>query len=65
MATGHRRQLREIRTFRQLVAYLRDELGWPIGSDDFEDLTFAYTAEELGIDTKNVINITRAAQAAL
>ena len=57
MVTDHRSRLREIRTFRQLVAYLRDEMGWPIGSDDFEELTFDYTPEELGIDAKNAAKI--------
>jgi len=57
MITDHRNRLREIRTFRQLVAHLRDELGWPIGADDFEDLTFEYTPEELGIDAKNAAKI--------
>ncbi|MFQ5699639.1 MAG: type ISP restriction/modification enzyme [Myxococcota bacterium] len=57
MATDHRSRLREIRTFRQLVAYLRDEMDWPIDSEDFEDLTFDYTPEELGIDAKNAAKI--------
>lgn len=57
MATDHRSQLREIRTFRQLVAYLRDEMGWPIGSENFEDLTFDYTPGELGIDASNAAKI--------
>lgn len=50
-------QLAEIRTFSQLVKYLRDELDWPIDSSDFEDLTYDYTAEELGIDSKNAARI--------
>jgi predicted helicase len=49
---NHREQLQAIRTFPQLVKYLRDELDWPISQDDFEDLTFEYTPEELGIDIK-------------
>ena len=57
MPTDHRSRLREIRTFPQLVAYLRDEMGWPIGSEDFEELTFEYTPEELGIDAKNTAKI--------
>ena len=57
MPTDHRERLARIRRFDQLVAYLRDELGWPIGSDDFEELTFDYTAEELGIDAKNAAKI--------
>ena len=52
MPTDQRERLARIRRFDQLVAYLRDELGWPIDSDDFEDLTFPYTSEELGIDLK-------------
>jgi predicted helicase len=49
---NHREQLQAIRTFPQLVKYLRDELGWPISQDAFEDLTFEYSPEELGIDVK-------------
>jgi hypothetical protein len=57
MVTVHRSRLREIQTFRQLIAYLRDEMAWPISSQDFEDLTFDYTPEELGIDAKNAAKI--------
>ena len=57
MLTDHRERLARIRRFDQLVAYLRDELGWPIDSDDFEELTFEYTPEELGIDAKNAAKI--------
>ena len=57
MPTDHRERLARIRRFDQLVAYLRDELGWPIASNDFEELTFEYTPEELGIDTKNAAKI--------
>jgi len=57
MTIDHRERLARIRRFDQLVAYLRDELGWPINSDDFEELTFDYTPEELGIDAKNAAKI--------
>ena len=57
MPTNHRERLASIRRFDQLVAYLRDELDWPIHSDDFEELTFEYTPEELGIDAKNAAKI--------
>ena len=53
MSINHRDLLKNIRTFPSLVKYLRDELDWPIESDDFEELTFEYTSEELGIDSKN------------
>ncbi len=58
MPTDHRERLAGIRRFDQLVAYLRDELGWPIDSDDFEELTFEYDPQdELGIDAKNAAKI--------
>ena len=57
MPTDQRSRLAGIRRFDQLVAYLRDELGWPIASDDFEELTFEYTPGELGIDPKNAAKI--------
>ena len=57
MPTDQRERLARIRRFDQLVAYLRDGLGWPIDSDDFEELTFEYTPEELGIDSKNAAKI--------
>ena len=47
-----------IKTFPSLVKFLRDDLDWPIaGTDDFEDLTFDYTPEELGIDAANAAKI--------
>jgi len=53
----YRDTLRDIRTFPQLIKFLRDELDWPIDSDDFEELTFDYTPEELGIDTASAAKI--------
>lgn len=50
-------QLRTIKTFPSLVKYLRDELEWPIESGDFDDLTFEYLPEELGLDTKTAAKI--------
>ena len=57
MPTVQRERLAQIRRFDQLIAYLRDELGWPIDSNDFEDLTFDYTPGELGIDSNNAAKI--------
>ncbi len=50
-------RLRLIKSFPSLVKYLRDELDWPIESDDVEDLTFEYEAEELGLDAKTAAKI--------
>ncbi len=52
-----RERLREIRTFPSLVKYLRDDLGWPIGREDFDDLTFDYTADDLGLDPKTAADL--------
>lgn len=51
--------LRNIRTFPQLIKFLRDEMEWPIESEDFEDLTFDYTPEELGIDSMSAAKIEK------
>jgi predicted helicase len=50
-------ELRGIKSFPQLIKYLRDELDWPIEADDFEDSTFDYDPEELGIDPKTAAKI--------
>ena len=57
MSSDQRERLKGIRTFPSLIKYLRDELDWPIESDDFEELTFEYTPEELGIDAANAAKI--------
>ena len=57
MTTDFRTTLASIRRFDQLIAFLRDEMDWPIVSDDFEELTFEYSAEELGIDAANAAKI--------
>jgi len=53
----YRETLRRIRTFPSLIKFLQEELDWPIISGDFEELTFDYTPEELGIDTANAAKI--------
>src|SRR4051812_27542460 len=60
MPTDHRTVLAKIKRFDQLIAYLRDEMGWPIARDSFEDvndLFYDFTAEELGIDPKTAAKI--------
>ncbi len=49
--------LTQIKTLPSLIRYLRDELDWPIETDDFEELTFDYEPKELGIDTKTAAKI--------
>lgn len=57
MSSFNIQRLREIKTFPSLVKYLRDELDWPIESEDFEELTYEYEPEELGIDAKTAVKI--------
>ena len=57
MPTDHRSELAAIKRFDQLVRYRRNSMGWPINGDDFEELTFEYSPEELGIDRKNAAKI--------
>lgn len=60
MPTDHRAKLATIKHFDQLIAYLRDEMGWPIGLDSFEDvddLFYEFTADELGIDPQTAAKI--------
>jgi predicted helicase len=44
-----RHPLQDIKSFPSLVKYLRDELDWPIETESFEDLTFDFAPEELGL----------------
>lgn len=55
-------RLREIRSFPSLVKYLREELDWPVESDDFEELTFEWSPEDLGIDPNNAAKIEQIKQ---
>jgi hypothetical protein len=60
MPTDHRAALAKIKRFDQLIAYLRDEMDWPIARDSFEDvddLFYEFTADELGIDPKTAAKI--------
>ena len=50
-------KLRALTNFDQLVAYLRDELDWPIEAEDADDYTFDYDPAELGIDPKHAVKI--------
>jgi len=55
-------RLMSIKTFASLVKYFRDELDWPIDTDDFDELTFDYDPEELGLDTKTAVKIKQIKQ---
>lgn len=50
-------RLHAIKDLRALVAYLRDELDWPIETEDVEELTFDYKPEEFGLDAALAVKI--------
>lgn len=57
MTEEERLRLRKIKNFGQLLAFLRDELGWPIESvDDEDDLTFDWS-DDLGLKPAEQIGI--------
>jgi hypothetical protein len=55
-------RLRAIKTLPSLVAYLRDELEWPIDSDDVEEISYTYAPEELGLDAEHAVKINQIRQ---
>jgi hypothetical protein len=55
-------RLRSIKRLDQLIAYLRDELDWPIDSDDVEDISFTYEPDELGLDAQHAAKINQIKQ---
>lgn len=60
MSDRDRKRLKEIQTFPALVKYLREDLGWPVEQDSFDDLddiTFDWEADELGIDPDQAAKI--------
>jgi hypothetical protein len=50
-------KLREIQTFAQLKKFLSDEMDWPVGNLQIEDLTFDYNPSELGLKPKHAAKI--------
>lgn len=57
MSQPHPERLRAIKTLPQLATYLREELDWPIESDDSEDITFDYDPADLGLDKDSAVRI--------
>jgi hypothetical protein len=57
MQYGTERKIGEIRDFKGLVRYFRDELDWPLDLDEIEDLTFEYEAEELGLKADHAVKV--------
>ncbi|CAI2719369.1 type ISP restriction/modification enzyme [Nitrospina watsonii] len=60
--------LDQIKTFEQLLPWLRDHLRWPIKEEEglvnesFEELTFEYTTQELGLKKDDIDHIREVRQ---
>lgn len=55
--TVTRPDLSRVTNFTQLVSYLRDELDWPVDEQSFEESSFDYSAEELGLDASTAAKV--------
>ena len=62
MSVYSREQLQQIKSFPSLVKYLHEELEWPITTNSFDDITFDYEPEELGIDSNTAAKIEQIKQ---
>lgn len=50
-------KLLAIHNFEDLILYLEERLGWPLQEYGFEDLTFQYDAEELGLKDEEAAKV--------
>jgi predicted helicase len=55
-------RLQEIKTLPSLIKYLKDDLNWPIESEDVENVTFDYDPAELGFDSASTAKIEEVRQ---
>jgi hypothetical protein len=63
MAPSSPDRLRAVRKFEDLIAYLKEELDWPLGEENFDDnLTFEYSPRELGLKDETIAAGTRIRQ---
>ena len=50
-------KLRQVQTIPALVKYLDEELGWPVGVDDWEDAVYDWQPEELNLKVEHQVAI--------
>jgi hypothetical protein len=50
-------KLRAIHNIPALVKYLRDELGWPVDADDWEEAVFDWQPDELNLKAEHKVKI--------
>lgn len=49
LTDAHVRKLSSINSIEKLLAFLRDDLNWPINEGDKEEVLFTFSADELGL----------------
>ena len=49
--------LRQVRTFKDLIRYLEEELHWPLEGYEMEDLTFDYEPADLGLKDEDAAKV--------
>ena len=57
MTSEHAECLRAVQSFSQLVKYLKEEMEWPFVSEDWDEISFEFDPEDIGIDPKNAAKI--------
>ena len=50
-------KLRHIQSIPALVKYLDEELGWPVGVDDWEEAVFDWQPEELNLKSEHLVAV--------
>ncbi|HSI72735.1 MAG TPA: type ISP restriction/modification enzyme [Fimbriimonas sp.] len=59
LTESHLRTLLSINTIEDLLAFLCNELHWPIEADEVDDVTFGYEPEELGLKPEHAPKINK------
>ncbi|HRZ35331.1 MAG TPA: DNA methyltransferase [Candidatus Paceibacterota bacterium] len=54
-----RDRLRSLSNFADLIRYLEEELAWPLQQYGFDELTFAYEADELGLREEDAAKVRK------
>lgn len=55
----HIRKLASINSIEALLMFLREDLHWPLGDRDVEDVTFGYEAHELGLKAEHAPKVNK------
>lgn len=49
--------LRAIHNFDELIQYLEDRLDWPLQGYEYEDITYEYEPQELGLKDEDAAKV--------